>query len=76
MIAGGVFSAITFALFEALSIELPEIAMRLFAGGGIGAIPVLAVVAVYQPGRSPAAQWMRVSCQMPPSCARSKKRRA
>jgi hypothetical protein len=56
LIAGGVFSAITLALFRALSIEPPEYVLRLFAAGGSGLIPVLALAAVYAPEHSPLAQ--------------------
>lgn len=53
---GAVFTAITVAMFAALGIELPEVVMRLFAAGGAGLAPVLAVAMVYRPGVSPLAQ--------------------
>lgn len=54
--AGMLFTAITFGLFSAIDINPPEWVMRLFAAGGIGLVPVLAVAAVYHPDRSPQAQ--------------------
>jgi hypothetical protein len=56
LIGGGVFTAITFALFEALGISIPEVVERLFIAGGAGLVPVLAVALVYRPGVSPMAQ--------------------
>ncbi len=56
LIGGAVFTAITFAMFEALGIRLPDVVERLFAAGGAGLVPVLAVAMVYQPGISPLAQ--------------------
>lgn len=56
LIGGVVFTAITFAMFEALGIELPEVVMRLFAASGAGLVPLLAVATVYRPGISPLAQ--------------------
>ena len=55
-IAGGVFTAITFGLFNALGIELPEVIMRLFFAGGAGLIAVVAVALVYDPAVAPIAQ--------------------
>lgn len=55
-IAGGLFAAITFALFDALGIQLPEWVGRLFLAGGAGAIAVIAVALVYDPTAQPAEQ--------------------
>ncbi|OQA37941.1 MAG: hypothetical protein BWY52_03319 [Chloroflexi bacterium ADurb.Bin325] len=48
-IIGGLFTMITFGLFDALGIQLPDWAMRLFAAGGSGLIAVIAVALVYDP---------------------------
>jgi hypothetical protein len=56
LIGGAVFTAITFAMFEALGIEVPEVVARLFAAGGAGLAPVLAVAMVYRPGVTPLDQ--------------------
>ena len=55
-IAGGVFTAITFGLFNALGIEPPEAVARLFFAGGAGLIAVVAVALVYDPVVAPIAQ--------------------
>jgi hypothetical protein len=55
-IAGGIFTGITFGLFQALSIEPPELVMRLFFAGGAGLLPVLAVAIIYDPAVAPARQ--------------------
>jgi hypothetical protein len=56
LIAGVVVGAITVGMFAALSIELPEIWLRLIAAGGFGLLPVLAVASVYDPGSPPSEQ--------------------
>lgn len=56
VIAGGVFTGITMALFDTLTVDLPEIVQRLFIAGGGGLIPVLAVAMIYNPAAPPAAQ--------------------
>ncbi|MEI2692115.1 MAG: hypothetical protein V9H69_21380 [Anaerolineae bacterium] len=55
-IAGGLFTAITFGLFGALGIQMPEEIMRLFIAGGGGLIAVVAVALVYDPKVEPAQQ--------------------
>ncbi len=55
-IAGGIFTVITFGLFSALGIEVPEAVMRLFIAGGGGLIVVVAVALVYDPKAEPAQQ--------------------
>ena len=56
IIAGGLFTAITFGLFEALDVDLPEVAQRLFIAGGGGLIPVVATAVIYNPTVPPAGQ--------------------
>ncbi len=55
-IAGGVFVALTFAMFQTLGVQLPMIWQRLLLGGGAGLLPVLAVASVYDPARRAGAQ--------------------
>jgi hypothetical protein len=50
-IAGGVFVALTFAMFQTLGVQLPTWAMELLIGGGAGLLPALAVASVYDPSR-------------------------
>jgi hypothetical protein len=56
LIAGVVFGGITLGMFAALSIEPPEILMRLIAVGGAGLIPILAVTTIYDPLAAPIDQ--------------------
>jgi hypothetical protein len=56
VIAGGLFTAITIGLFDALNVDFPEVMMRLFIAGGLGLIPVLAVAVIYNPTVPPAEQ--------------------
>ena len=63
LIVGGLFGAIlllfsgvTFGLFNALGIELPDEIMRLFFAGGAGTIGVLAVALAIEPGVAPRQQ--------------------
>ncbi len=56
LIAGVVLGGITVGMFQALSISLPDIWLRLIAAGGFGLLPVLAVASVYDPTRMPAEQ--------------------
>jgi hypothetical protein len=55
-IAGGIFTGITFGLFQALGIEPPEEIVRLFIAGGGGLIVLVAVALVYDPKSEPAQQ--------------------
>ncbi len=55
-IAGGVFVALTFAMFQTLGVQLPMIWQRLLIGGGAGLLPALAVASVYDPSRRAGAQ--------------------
>ncbi|MDX1435615.1 MAG: hypothetical protein R3335_02310 [Anaerolineales bacterium] len=56
LIAGVAFGGITMGMFAALSIDLPDIWLRLIAAGGIGLLPVLAVATVYDPSLPPSEQ--------------------
>lgn len=56
IIAGGLFTGITVGLFSALNVEISEAFMRLFAAGGAGLIPVVALAVIYNAGLDPAAQ--------------------
>jgi hypothetical protein len=56
LIAGVVLGGITVGMFAALSIEIPELWLRLIIAGGVGLIPVLAVASVYDPTIGPAEQ--------------------
>ena len=55
-IAGGIFTAITFGLFNALGIQPPDVVMRLFGAGGGGLIALIAVALVYDPTATPQQQ--------------------
>lgn len=54
--AGAVFLALTGSIFAVLGIELPERGALTAAAWMIGAVPVLALVSVYDVSTSPAAQ--------------------
>jgi len=56
VIAGGLFTAITIGLFQALNVEFPELVRRLFIAGGAGLIPVVAAAVIYNPAVPPAEQ--------------------
>ena len=56
LIAGMAFGGITVGMFAALSIDLPELWLRLIAAGGFGLLPVLAVASVYDPTVPPEQQ--------------------
>ncbi len=56
LIVGLIFGAITLGLFSALTVEIPELLMRLMAAGGAGLIPLLAVAIGYDPFNTPADQ--------------------
>jgi hypothetical protein len=56
LIVGMIFGGITMGMFEALSIQLPEVMMRLIAAGGAGLIPVIAVATIYDPFAEPKNQ--------------------
>lgn len=55
-IAGVLFTAITFGLFQALNVEPPDAIIRLFVAGGAGLIAVLTVALVYDPNVGPEQQ--------------------
>jgi hypothetical protein len=54
--AWGIFTAITFGLFNALGIQPPETVARLFIAGGGGLIVMVALALVYDPAQAPIAQ--------------------
>lgn len=56
LIAGMVLGRITIGMFQALSITLNDIWLRLIFAGGFGLLPVLAVVSVYDPSVPPSQQ--------------------
>jgi len=56
LIAGVAFGMITIGMLQALSIELPEDWMLFLAGFGLGLIPLIALVSVYDPRLSPGEQ--------------------
>ena len=56
LIVGMIFGGITIGMFEALSLVLPELVIRLIAAGGFGLLPVLAVATAYDPQVSPSEQ--------------------
>lgn len=56
ILAGGLFTAISFGLLETLGIMGGEWLVRLFVAGGGGLIPVLAVALTYDPKRTPQEQ--------------------
>jgi hypothetical protein len=56
LIAGVVLGGITVGMFQALSITLPDIWLRLIAAGGFGLLPVMAIASVYDPSVAPSEQ--------------------
>lgn len=56
LLAGMAFGGITVGMFAALSVELPEVLLRLIAAGGFGLLPVMALATVYDPTAPPSAQ--------------------
>ena len=58
-IAGGIFVGLTYAIFQAIGVEIPDLLVRLLIAGGGGLIPILAVAAVYDPLAAPHAQEFR-----------------
>jgi hypothetical protein len=58
-IVGGIFVGLTYGIFAALSVELPDPLLRLLIAGGAGLIPVLAAASVYDPTLPPAEQEFR-----------------
>lgn len=54
--AGAIFLGLTYGIFAALGIILPEDDLQTVAAWGIGAIPVLALASVYNPLVPPAEQ--------------------
>ena len=56
LIVGMIFGGITLGMFGALSIQLPDVLIRLIAAGGAGLIPVIAVATIYDPLAEPKKQ--------------------
>jgi hypothetical protein len=56
VIAGGLFTAITIGLFDALGVDFPDVVQRLFVAGGLGLIPVVAAAVIYNPAMPPSEQ--------------------
>ncbi len=56
VIAGTVFVSVSVALFDALGVQISNLAMRLLVAGGGGLIPVLATAITYNPGVAPYRQ--------------------
>ncbi|MBU1659939.1 MAG: hypothetical protein KKD28_00525 [Chloroflexi bacterium] len=56
LMAGMAFAGITFGMFGALSVDIPEVLMRLIFAGGFGLLPVLAVATIYDPRLQPGEQ--------------------
>jgi hypothetical protein len=56
LIAGMAFFAITMGMLDALSVNIPDVVMRLMAAGGFGLIPVLSLSSGYDPNTSPVTQ--------------------
>jgi hypothetical protein len=55
-IVGGIFVGLTYGIFDALTVEIPSVLLRLLIAGGAGLIPVLAVASVYDPSLAPTGQ--------------------
>ncbi len=55
-IAGVAFIGLTMAMFQTLSVPVPNWAQRVLIGGVVGLLPALAVASVYDPLRRPGAQ--------------------
>jgi hypothetical protein len=56
LIFGIALGIITLGMFSALNVILPDTIMRLFAMGGFGLIPIMAVATIYEPLASPEEQ--------------------
>lgn len=56
LIFGMVLGGITFGMFQALNVEIPDPIMRLILIGGFGLLPTMAVATIYDPMSNPRAQ--------------------
>jgi len=56
LIFGMVLGGITYGLFAALNVDIPELWMRLMIAGGFGLLPTLAVATIYDPLVAPSTQ--------------------
>lgn len=59
VIAGVIFAAVSYSLFQALQVDVPDTIARLVIAGGAGLIPTLAVALIYDPYQTPAGQDLR-----------------
>lgn len=59
IIVGGIFAGLTYLMFEAIGVNIPNPVLRLLLVGGFGLIPLLAVASVYDPTLSPEQQDFR-----------------
>jgi hypothetical protein len=56
LIAGMAFGAITIGMLQALSIEIPDTWVTFLIAGGLGMIPIIAIVSIYDPRLPPSEQ--------------------
>jgi hypothetical protein len=56
LIAGMAFGAITIGMLQALSIEIPDTWVTFLIAGGLGLIPIIAIVSIYDPRLPPSEQ--------------------
>ncbi|MBC8509600.1 MAG: hypothetical protein H8D34_32535 [Chloroflexi bacterium] len=56
LIFGAVLGGITFGMFAALNVNIPDLWMRLIIAGGYGLLPTLAVATIYDPTVAPGGQ--------------------
>lgn len=59
LIVGGIFAGLTYLMFGAIGVEIPNVLLRLLIVGGFGLIPLLAVASVYDPSLNPEQQEFR-----------------
>lgn len=56
LIFGMVLGGITYGMFAALNVDIPDLWMRLMVAGGFGLLPTLAVATIYDPLVAPSVQ--------------------
>ena len=56
LVAGAVFSGLTYGIFAVLGIEFPEDVLQTVAAWGVGLIPILTLASVYDPSSAPMEQ--------------------
>lgn len=59
LVVGGIFAGLTYLMFKAIGVDIPNPVLRLLVVGGFGLIPLLAVASVYDPALSPEQQEFR-----------------